>query len=101
MSPVSVRTFPYQAPFTPSETGAGTLNFGRGNVEETSMIRTFCLGACALFAAVTMANMPAAAQHKKKPNIVMLMTGRGWNDFGAYSGGGLGLGHPTPGLDIL
>jgi len=30
---------------------------------------------------------PAAAQ--KKPNIVMLMTDdTGWNDFGAYTGGG-------------
>ncbi|MEO8715896.1 MAG: hypothetical protein ABI369_12865 [Acetobacteraceae bacterium] len=33
----------------------------------------------------------------KRPNIVMLMTDdTGWNDFGAYSGGGAGLGHPTP-----
>jgi arylsulfatase A-like enzyme len=25
----------------------------------------------------------------------------GWNDFGAYSGGGLGLGHPTPNIDLI
>jgi len=39
---------------------------------------------------------PAQAQ-QKRPNIVMLMTDdTGWNDFGAYSGGGASLGHPTP-----
>jgi hypothetical protein len=25
----------------------------------------------------------------------------GWNDFGAYSGGGAGLGHPTPNIDRI
>src|SRR5260221_13959742 len=41
---------------------------------------------------------PAMAQ--KKPNIVMLMTDdTGWNDFGAYTGGGAALGHPTPNID--
>jgi arylsulfatase A-like enzyme len=46
------------------------------------------------------ASPPAAAQ--QKPNIVMLMTDdTGWNDFGAYSGGGLSLGHPTPNVDRL
>jgi arylsulfatase A-like enzyme len=44
---------------------------------------------------------PAAAQ-AKKPNIVMLMTDDvGWNDFGAYSGGGAALGHPTPHIDQI
>ena len=39
----------------------------------------------------------AEAQATKPPNIVMLMTDdTGWNDFGCYSGGGAGLGHPTP-----
>jgi Sulfatase len=38
----------------------------------------------------------------KRPNIVMLMTDdTGWNDFGCYSGGGAGLGHPTPNVDRL
>jgi len=38
----------------------------------------------------------------KKPNIVMLMTDdTGWLDFGAYSGGGAGLGHPTPNVDRM
>jgi arylsulfatase len=37
-----------------------------------------------------------------KTNIVMPMTDdTGWNDFGAYSGGGAGLGHPTPNIDRI
>ena len=44
----------------------------------------------------------AEAQATKPPNIVMLMTDdTGWNDFGCYSGGGAGLGHPTPNVDRL
>jgi len=44
---------------------------------------------------------PAQAQ-QQRPNIVMLMTDdTGWNDFGAYSGGGAGLGHPTPNVDQI
>jgi hypothetical protein len=44
----------------------------------------------------------AAWAQEKKPNIVMLMTDdTGWNDFGAYSGGGAGLGHPTPNVDRI
>src|SRR5208282_2530616 len=46
------------------------------------------------------ASRPVSAQ--EKPNIVMLMTDdTGWNDFGAYSGGGAALGHPTPNIDRL
>ncbi len=42
------------------------------------------------------------APTQKRPNIVMLMTDdTGWNDFGAYSGGGAGLGHPTPNVDRI
>jgi hypothetical protein len=45
--------------------------------------------------------VPSAAQNSK-PNIVMLMTDdTGWNDFGAYSGGGMSLGHPTPNIDKM
>ena len=41
-------------------------------------------------------------QQQKRPNIVMLMTDdTGWNDFGAHSGGGLALGHPTPNVDRI
>jgi len=44
----------------------------------------------------------AAWAQDKKPNIVMLMTDdTGWNDFGAYSGGGAALGHPTPNVDRI
>jgi arylsulfatase A-like enzyme len=44
----------------------------------------------------------AASAQDKKPNIVMLMTDdTGWGDFGAYSGGGAGLGHPTPNIDRI
>ncbi len=44
----------------------------------------------------------SAINNNKKPNIVILMTDdTGWNDFGAYSGGGAALGHPTPNVDKL
>jgi arylsulfatase A-like enzyme len=53
------------------------------------------------FAAVPMLSSEAEAQ-QKRPNIVMLMTDdTGWGDFGAYSGGGVALGHPTPNVDRL
>ena len=53
-------------------------------------------------AAMTVASSEASAQQQKRPNIVMLMTDdTGWNDFGAYSGGGAGLGHPTPNIDRI
>src|SRR5215472_8553490 len=59
--------------------------------------RKLWLGLLAGVAAVTVASSQASAQQQKRPNIVMLMTDdTGWNDFGAYSGGGAGLGHPTP-----
>jgi arylsulfatase len=46
---------------------------------------------------------PAPAQpQQQRPNVVILMTDdTGWNDFGAYSGGGAGLGHPTPNVDQI
>ena len=63
--------------------------------------RKLWLGLCAGVAAVTLAGAPASAQ-QKRPNIVMLTTDdTGWNDFGAYSGGGAGLGHPTPNIDRI
>lgn len=46
---------------------------------------------------------PALSQPtEKKPNIVILMTDdTGWGDFGAYTGGGVALGHPTPNVDKM
>ena len=38
----------------------------------------------------------------KRPNVVVLMgDDLGWSDFGAYTGGGRALGHPTPNIDRL
>jgi len=46
---------------------------------------------------------PSLSQaQEKRPNIVVLMTDdTGWNDFGAYPGGGAALGHPTPNIDQI
>jgi arylsulfatase len=59
----------------------------------------------ALAIGLSLSAMPllaANAQAQKRPNIVMLMTDdTGWSDFGAYSGGGAGLGHPTPNVDQI
>jgi arylsulfatase A-like enzyme len=63
--------------------------------------RKLWFGLLAGVAAVTAMTSQASAQ-TKQPNIVMLMTDdTGWNDFGAYSGGGAGLGHPTPNIDRI
>ncbi|MEN3297432.1 MAG: hypothetical protein V7642_6685 [Burkholderiales bacterium] len=62
--------------------------------------RKILLALLASVAGVTLATAPAFAQ--KKPNVVMLMTDdTGWNDFGAYTGGGAALGHPTPNIDQI
>src|SRR5262245_60731331 len=58
------------------------------------------LAAVAFLAPLVMAAGPALAH--KKPNVVMRMTDdTGWNDFGAYTGGGAALGHPTPNIDRI
>ncbi len=58
----------------------------------------FCAGVSALF----VSHLAFSEATAKKPNIVILMTDdTGWNDFGAYSGGGAALGHPTPNVDKL
>src|SRR5215467_4752645 len=55
-----------------------------------------------LLAAITILSMSHWAFAAAKPNIVILMTDdTGWNDFGAYSMGGAGLGHPTPNIDRI
>jgi Sulfatase len=57
-----------------------------------------------LAAGLLLATFPGLAgtaeAQQKRPNIVILMTDdTGWNDFGAYTGGGAALGHPTPNID--
>ena len=62
--------------------------------------REISLLALAVLGSLVFASEPAMAQ--QKPNVVMLMTDdTGWNDFGAYSGGGAALGHPTPNIDRI
>src|SRR5271163_4787681 len=64
--------------------------------------RALLNGMLAGVAVAALTNLPASAQQQKRPNIVMLMTDdTGWNDFGAYSGGGAALGHPTPNVDQI
>src|SRR5512141_1748306 len=55
------------------------------------------------FSGTAVSTVPVAADSSaKKPNIIMLMTDdTGWGDFGAYSGGGAALGHPTPNVDRM
>jgi arylsulfatase A-like enzyme len=49
-----------------------------------------------------LAASPSGFAQASKPNIVILMTDdTGWGDFGAYSGGGATLGHPTPNVDRM
>lgn len=44
----------------------------------------------------------SAQAQQQRPNVVVLMSDdTGWNDLGAYTGGGRALGHPTPNLDRL
>jgi arylsulfatase A-like enzyme len=64
--------------------------------------RKLWFGLLAGVAALTAMSSEALAQQQKRPNIVMLMTDdTGWNDFGAYSLGGAGLGYPTPNVDRI
>lgn len=58
----------------------------------------YCGAVLALVAGVT----GSAQAADKRPNVVMLMTDdTGWNDWGAYTGGGAALGHPTPHIDEI
>ena len=62
--------------------------------------RSAGLCASALLAAAGLVASPAMAQ--QKPNVVILMTDdTGWNDWGAYMGGGQALGHATPNIDRI
>jgi arylsulfatase len=59
-------------------------------------------GLLAGVAVTAVMSLPVSAQQQKRPNVIMLMTDdTGWNDFGAYSGGGAALGHPTPNIDRI
>jgi arylsulfatase len=64
------------------------------------MFRSLLLRLAAVsFALVATSQARAADQ---RPNIVVLMTDdTGWSDFGAYTGGGAALGHPTPHVDRI
>src|ERR1700756_3708606 len=67
-------------------------------------IRKLAIGVVAASSLLSGSSVVAHAQggDSQKPNIVMLMTDdTGWNDFGAYSGGGATLGHPTPYIDKM
>ena len=58
-----------------------------------------CRTTSALIAEVGLLCPTEDALAADRTNIVMLITDdTGWNDFGAYSGGGAGLGHPTRNL---
>jgi hypothetical protein len=64
--------------------------------------RQACLSPFGLMISGSIASAYGQAASTQRPNIVMLMTDdTGWNDFGAYSGGGLSLGHPTPNVDRI
>src|SRR5260370_1725556 len=72
-------------------------SIARGADMSLQRISTALVGALAV---AMFATSPALAQ--KRPNVVMLMTDdTGWNDFGAYTGGGAALGHPTPNIDRI
>lgn len=59
-------------------------------------------GAVAMTALSGLLDPSYAEAQTKRPNIVVLMTDdTGWQDFGAYSGGSVALGHPTPNVDRI
>ena len=69
---------------------------------ETILTRSLGVLAAGMLMAWSPGTSSLAQAQEKRPNIVMLMTDdTGWNDLGAYSGGGAALGHPTPNLDRL
>jgi arylsulfatase len=59
-------------------------------------IRKWAIRSVAVSSLLLAVGVTQAVAQNQKPNIVMLMTDdTGWNDFGAYSGGGAANGHPT------
>src|SRR5271166_6318243 len=78
-----------------------TLTTPRTEMKYKQKVLSHALSLLTATAALIGAGGPLQAE-EKKPNIVMLMTDdTGWNDFGCYSGGGAGLGHPTPNVDRI
>jgi arylsulfatase len=64
------------------------------------MFRSLFLRLAAVSFALVATSQARAAE--QRPNIVVLMTDdTGWSDFGAYTGGGAALGHPTPHVDRI
>ena len=87
-----------------SSTAKATLAAAFGGAEAAAQapVMLAAVGGAVTATATGALVTPAAAQSTKPPNIVMLMTDdTGWNDFGCYSGGGVGLGHPTPNIDRM
>ena len=75
---------------------------GEGGGENAPRSRLVQAALAAAVMLVVPGLIAAAQAQQKRPNIVMLMTDdTGWGDFGAYSGGGASLGHPTPSVDQL
>ena len=65
-------------------------------------IRRWTLGLAVMSSLLLTIGVSQSTAQNQKPNIVMLMTDdTGWNDFGAYSGGGAANGHPTPNIDRM
>jgi arylsulfatase A-like enzyme len=82
--------------------GGADLLFATNGGTVMKVRRKLWFGLLAGVATVTVASSEASAQQQNRPNIVMLMTDdTGWQDFGAYSGGGAALGHPTPNVDRI
>jgi arylsulfatase A-like enzyme len=81
---------------------AADLLFATNGGTVMKVRRKLWFGLLAGVAALTAMSSEASAQQQNRPNIVMLMTDdTGWQDFGAYSGGGAALGHPTPNVDRI
>ena len=76
-------------------------SFSRRNVPLVRIASGIMMATTSILPVCFLDCVPAAAQ-SKKPNIVVLMTDdTGWSDFGAYTGGGSALGHPTPNVDRM
>jgi arylsulfatase A-like enzyme len=81
--------------------GLALISSVEGPPARVGAVAALAAGA-AMTALVALAASSAAQAQEKRPNIVVLMTDdTGWQDFGAYTGGGVALGHPTPNVDQI